>query len=216
MTENFSGQPGVVSGTWAGAGQASSPDLLAEYRLPSQYRRPFLSRFIVAGVFTGLFAFAAAEGANPGVLAVASLVGIGAVYNGAMYIWRGRFRTRVTTQGIEIHGYFNHFVPWDDVKAVREEGYGDSQPLDAGYDVRSGWSGLGSRSSPYRRGGGAMGSTTGRRARLGVIRIFRRHGKSMMLRAPLVTAWAPDPQFSDKLSQMQALSTQYGTRPIGS
>jgi hypothetical protein len=213
MTENFSSQSGAINGTWAGAGQAASPDLLAEYRLPSRYRRPFLSRFIVSGVFTGLFAYAAAKGANPGFLAVASLVGITAVYNGAMYIWRGRFRTRVTTHGIEIRGYFNHFVPWAEVRAIKEEGYGDSQPLDAGYDVRPGFS---SPAGRYRRSGGRMSGTTGRRAKLGVIRIVRRRGKSMMLRAPLVTAWAPDPQFSDKLSQMQALSAQYGTRPIGS
>ncbi len=215
MTDNFPAHFGAVGDTGM-TGVAASPEVLAEYRLPRQYRRPFLSRFIVAGVFTGLFAFAAAEGANPGFLAVGGLVGIGAVYNGAMYIWRARFRTRVTAQGIEIHGYFNHFVPWRDVKAVHEEGYGDSQPLDAGYDVRSAWSGLGSRSSPYRRGGGAMGSTTGRRARLGVIRIARYRGKGVMLRAPLVTAWAPDPQFSDKLRQIQTLSAQYGTRPIDS
>jgi hypothetical protein len=215
MTENFSGQPGAISAAWAGAGQAGSPDVLAEYRLAAPYRRPFLSRFILAGVFTGLFAFAVAEKANPGLLVVASLVGIGALYNGIMYIWRGRFRTRVTTQGIEIHGYFNHFVPWADVRAIQEEGYGESQPLDAGYDVRYVRYGSGSRPA-VRRGGARMGSTTGRRARLGVVRIIRRRGKSMMLRAPLVTAWAPDPYFSDKLRQMQTLSGQYGTRQVGS
>jgi hypothetical protein len=212
MTENFSGQSGAISGTWAGAGQAGSPDLLAEYRLPSRYRRPSLRRFIVTGVLAGLFSFGVVDGPNPASVLFVSLFGITAIYNGAMYVWRGRFRTRVTTQGIEIHGYFNHFVPWADVRAVKEEGYGDSQSLAAGYDVRRSYS---SPSSRYRRGAG-MSSTTGRRARLGVIRIFRRHGKSMMLRAPLVTAWAPDPQFSNKLAQMQTLSAQYGTRPVGS
>lgn len=207
MTENFSGQSGAISGTWTGAGQLGSPGVLAEYQLPSRYRRPFLSRFFVACVFTGLFGLAVAEKPNPGLVTVACLVGIAAVYNGAVFIWRGRFRTRVTTQGIEIHGYFNHFVPWDDIKAVQEDGYGESQPLDAGYDVRS---------SPFGRRHSGAGTTTGRRARLGVVRIVRRRGKSMMLRAPLVTAWAPDPQFSEKLRQMQALSGQYGTRPLGS
>ncbi len=219
MSENFPAHFGAVGGEvgMAGVGTpgAGSPDVLAEYRLAPQYRRPFLSRFIVAGVFTGLFAFAVAEKANPGLLVVASLIGIAALYNGAMYIWRGRFRTRVTTHGIEIRGYFNHFVPWPDVRAIDEEGYGQSQPLDVGYDVRYVRYGTGSRPA-FRSGSGRMGNTTGRRARLGVIRIIRRRGKGMMLRAPLVTAWAPDPYFSDKLRQMQVLSTQYGTRPIGS
>ncbi len=220
MSENFPAHFGAVGGgevgtAGVGVPGGGSPDVLADYRLAPQYRRPCLARFIVAGVFTGVLAFAVAEKGNPGLLSVASLVGIAALYNGVMYIWRARFRTRVTTHGIEIHGYFNHFVPWAEVKAIHEEGYGQSQPLDAGYDVRYVQYGTGSRPA-FRRGSGRMGSTTGRRARLGVIRIIRRRGKGMMLRAPLVTAWAPDPYFSDKLGQMQALSTQYGTRPIGS
>lgn len=43
MTENFSGQSDAISGTWTGAGQAGWADALAEYRLSSQYRRPFLT-----------------------------------------------------------------------------------------------------------------------------------------------------------------------------
>jgi hypothetical protein len=212
MTENFSGQSGAISGTWAGAGQAGSPDLLAEYRLPRQYQRPCLTRFIVFGVLAGLVSFGVVDAPNPVTVLFLAAFGIPAVYNGAMVIWRSRFRTRVTTHGIEIRGYFNHFVPWADVQAIKDEGYGDSRPLDTGYG--------GTRTSSgraYRGGSGSLGmGSTGRRARLGVVRIFRRHGKSMMLRAPLVTAWAPDPQFSNKLAQMQTLSAQYGTRPVGS
>jgi hypothetical protein len=211
MTENFSGQSGAVSGTWASAGQASSPDVLAEYRQPSRYRRPVLTRFIVSAVLTGMLSFGVADRANPVSVFFFAVFALVAVYNGSIYIWRGRFRTRVTTHGIEIRGYFNHFVPWADVKAIQDDGYGRSQPLGAGYGGTVTSSGrVFSGSSSF-----GMGST-GRRARLGVIRIFRSHGKSVMLRAPLVTAWAPDPNFSDGLSQMQALSNQYGTRPIGS
>jgi hypothetical protein len=211
MTENLPGQPGAISGTWAGARHSGSADVLAEYRLPSQYKRPCLTRFVVFGVLTGLVSFGVANGVNPVTVIFFAVFGIPAVYNGAMTIWRSRFRTRVTTRGIEIRGYFNHFVPWADVRAIKEDGYGDSRPLDAGYG------GMKTSSGRTYRGSSSFGmGTTGRRAKLGVVRIIRRHGKSMMLRAPLVTAWAPDPQFSNKLSQMQALATQYGTRPIGS
>jgi hypothetical protein len=224
MTKNLPGHRGAVSGSGVGmtgigppatgSPETALPDILAEYRLAPAYRRPFLSRFIISGVPTGLLAFAAAERPNPGLLLIAGLLGLAALYNGIAYVWRGRFRTRVTTHGIEIRGYFGHFVPWAEVKAIREEGYGQSQPLDAGYDVQYAVYGAAPRPGAFRKGGGRMGSTTGRRARLGVIRIVRRHGKGLMLRAPLVTAWAPDPYFSAKLRQMQALSGQYGTRPV--
>jgi hypothetical protein len=206
-------QAGVSRG---GVSQSSAPDVLAEYRLDARYRRPFLSRFAISGVVTCLFALGAAKKTVPELLIFASLFGAVAVYSGIVYIWRDRFRTRVTTQGIEIRGYFNHFVPWSEIKGITEEGYGGSQSLDAGYDVRVRSYGAASRPVVYRRGGGRMsGSTTGRRARLGVVRIVRHRGKSLMLRAPLVTAWAPDPYFETKLRQMQQLSGQYGTRPIG-
>lgn len=167
---------------------------------------------IVFAVLAGLLSFGLTHGANPVPVLFFTVCALVAVYNGVMFIWRGRFRTRVTTDGIEIHGYFNHFVPWADVRATQDDGYGQSQPLDAGYagEMTSSGRVYGSNSSSFGMG------TTGRRARLGVVRIFRHHGKSMMLRAPLVTAWAPDPNFSDKLSQMQALSGQYGTRQVGS
>jgi hypothetical protein len=239
MTKNLPGHRGAVSGSDVGmtgigvtgigsaatgpAGigspepaspEPASPDILAEYRLAPAYRRPFLSRFIISAVPTGLLAFAVAERPDPGLLLVAGLLGLAALYNGIAYVWRGRFRTRVTTHGIEVRGYFSHFVPWAEVKAIQEEGYGQSQPLDAGYDVQYAVYGAAPRPGTFRKGGGRMGSTTGRRARLGVIRIVRRPGKGLMLRAPLVTAWAPDPYFSAKLRQMQALSGQYGTRPV--
>jgi hypothetical protein len=213
MTDNFPAHFGTVGGSDIGmtTPRAGSSDLLAEYRLQSVYLRPFLTRFIACGILAGAFALGLTHGGNPISLFFLPVFGLVAVYNGSMSIWRSRFRTRVTTQGIEIRGYFNHFVPWADVKAIQDEGFGYSQPLDAGYGGQVTYSGR------VYSGTSTLGmGTTGARAKLGVVRIFRWDGKSMMLRAPLVTAWAPDPEFSDKLSQMQALSAQYGTRPIGS
>ncbi len=53
-----------------------------------------------------------------------------AACSGLTYLWRGRFRTRVTAEGIEIRGYFNHFVPWEEVRGIEVRGYGSSMRLD--------------------------------------------------------------------------------------
>jgi hypothetical protein len=207
MAENFAAQPGGPAGQ-VGLNQSNAPGVLAEYRLHARYRRPFLARFVLTGFFACLFTAAVAMSPHLDYGIIAGLVGVAALYNGIAYTWRGRFRTRVTRDGIEVRGYFNHFVPWSEIKAVREEGYGESHPLVEGYYDRQYRHGGGSRS-----GGSRSGGTTGRRARLGVVRIFRVRGKSIILRAPLVTAWAPDPHFEAKVRQMQELAGQLGSRP---
>jgi hypothetical protein len=121
-------------------------------------------------------------------------------YNGVMYIWRGRFRTRLTTQGVEIRGYFNHFVSWSQVSGFEVGGHGKSMSLDADLNRRT----LRRRSNPS--------PTSGLRARLGTVHVVRTSGRRMMLRAPLVTAWAPDPYFEQKTRQMQEVGRQHGTR----
>jgi hypothetical protein len=205
------GSPPFPAGGSAADGAPGA--VLAEYHLDARYRQPLLVRFIISGGLTVLLAFAVVHADNPELLVLGSLAGIVALYNGVVFIWRGRFRTRLTADGIEIRGYFSHFVPWAEVRAIRDEGYGASQSLDAGYDVGVVRYGPGSRAATYRRGGGRTGGTTGRRARLGVIRISRHRGKSLVLRAPLVTAWAPDPYFEAKLAELRRLSGQFGTRP---
>jgi hypothetical protein len=183
---------------------SASAKVLAEYRQPPQYRRPYLARFIISGVLTGLLTWGWVEGHAGELLLGDSFAAPIALYSGVVYIWRDRFLTRLTTDGIEIRGYFNHFVPWPEVRAIAEEGYGPSRPLDAGYDVRVRY---------RRRRSGNV--TSGPRAKIGVIRVIRNRGRSKILRAPLVTSWAPDPYFETKLRQMQQLSGQYGTRPAG-
>ncbi len=202
MAESSAARPGRISG-------GGPANLLAEYRLGPEYRRPYLSRFIVFGVFAVLLAVLWTRSHLSLWLVLDSFVGPIATYQGVVYLWRDRFRTRLTTEGIEIRGYFDHFVPWREVKAIAEDGYGSSQPLGADYDIHL----VSPRGAPYRRSGGRAGATIGRRARLGVVRVIRFRGKSMMLRAPLVTSWAPDPHFEDKVADLQDLSRQYGTRP---
>jgi hypothetical protein len=195
----------VSSGT---AGYVPSGQI-AEYRLAPRYVRPNRTRFATFGVLTVLMAVAWERSHEAGLSYLALICGLTAVYNGAAYIWRSRFRTRLTSEGVEILGYFNHFVPWRDVQGFEVGGYGDSRPLNAGYDVRVAVAGRAS----YRRSGGPI-ANTGRRARLGTVHLVRTSGRRMLLRAPLVTSWAPDPHFDEKTRQLQSLSGQYGYRPV--
>jgi hypothetical protein len=80
-----------------------------EYKLGPEFSRPVLARTLVLAVLTGL---CAGVGQTSGMAAaVAWVTGPLALYNLSMYLWRRRFRTRVTAQGLQIRGYFNHFVP---------------------------------------------------------------------------------------------------------
>jgi hypothetical protein len=212
MTDQFAVPPDAPDTGAAVAARA--PGVIAEYRQPDRYRRPFLARCLLMTVVTGLFSLTLTKHANPGSATVACLLGASALYNGVVYVWRGRFRTRITADGIELRGYFNHFVPWAEVATVQEEGYGDSEVLGIVYDSQPRLESPAQR-VVVRRGRDRSRSTTGKRARLGVVRIVRRRGKTMMLRAPLVTAWAPDPYFDEKVRQMQQFSLRYGTPPIG-
>lgn len=175
----------------------SAPNVLAEYRLNWPFRRPPLIRFVAFAALAALCAFS--PKLRPGAPFLAAV----ALYYGIAYLWRGRFCTRLTSQGIEVRGYFNHFVSWAEVAEIHDGGLGVSQPLDAGYDVKS-----------FRYVGmGGLGclALTGR-APIGVVHVTRVDGTGMTLRAPLVTVWAPDPHFEDKLSEIQRLAGQYGAR----
>lgn len=183
----------------------SAPDV--EFRLSKAYTQPNLVRFMVFGVIAALAGFCWSR--NPFSLFIVATTVFGplAVYNGLAYCWRRRFRTRLTTQGIEIHGYFDHFVRWDDVKRIEVGGYGKSRRLDD--DLSTRWA---TRRGSYNKAGGRTGSA-GRRARLGTVHVVRDGGRKMLLRAPLVASWAPDPYFELKARQLQELCGQYGTRP---
>ncbi len=49
------------------------------------------------------------------------------------------------------------------------------------------------------RDGVVHASEGGYRARLATVRVSRRRGRSLLLRAPLVTSWQDDPEFQDKV-----------------
>ena len=196
------------AGTAAPGYGDSAPDI--EFRLPKAYTQPNLARFIVFGILAALLGFCWSRNPFPPFIIATIVFGLLALYHGVAYCWRRRFRTRLTTRGIEIRGYFNHFVPWDDVRSIEVGGYGASRRIDDDLPVRRVTT-IGS----YRKSGGRTGNT-GRRARLGVVYVIRARGRKVLLRAPLVTSWAPDPYFEQKARQLQELSGQYGTRPLAS
>jgi hypothetical protein len=201
MTESSAAHAGPAGPSWPS-------DLNVEFALSRRFRKLWLIRFILASAVTILIAAAdlldSGVRASPPLVVMELFLGLAAVYNGVIYVWRGRFRTRVTSDGIEIRGYLNHRVPWAEVRAIQVGGYGDSVPLDYGVGfAASGQPGA------YYRSRRITGLTSGRRARLGTVHLICASGRRLLLRAPLVTSWAPDPYFSAKAARLQQLFDQY-------
>jgi hypothetical protein len=180
------------------------PDV--EYRLSPQYRRParthffFMAALTVGCVVTRL----------PVLGGAAVLSGTLAVFYGVSYVWRGRFRTRVTSRGIEVRGYFNHFVPWELVRDVEVTEFGpDRVQLGDGPDAP--------QYTRLRLTGASVasiGSPGGSMSRLATISVVRADGSKLMLRAPLVSGWAADPEFDRKAWQLDQLCVHYGRGAI--
>jgi hypothetical protein len=197
----MSGQaPRSVSGL---SGELGLPGDGLEFRLPREFRRPALRRFVLLAVLTVVLVFLVPF---PLIRDAAWLTGAIAVFSGAVYLWRGRFVTKVTSRGIEARGYVSHFVPWADVAGVEVGGYGSADArLTETYS-----------STQYYRGsirGGANvggGGSSDRLANLASVKVVRASGHKLKLPAPMVTSWAPDPDFADKARQLQALCQQYG------
>ena len=104
----------------------------------------------------------------------------------ALYFWRARFRTRLTPRGLELHGYFNTFVPWDSIKNIEVCSY------DTVGDVPVG---------NYR--GIPVSGKTGSNRNVAAIRIHRRHHRRLQLHVPLVTSTQEDPEFEHKARQIK-------------
>jgi len=182
-----------------------------EYRLSREFRRPVLSRLIVSLIVTAAMASLLATPLYTLAYFVGSIFGAVAIWSAVAYLWRSRFRTTVTARGIEMRGYFNHFVPWDQVRGIEVGGYGPRNlRLDDTFRPRVPVS----RRVNYRsyRSPNAR-SASGKLARLATIKVVRTNGRMLLLRAPIVTGWASDPYFSDKARQLQQLVNLYAGPP---
>ncbi len=190
-----------------GISQVSDPAPDVEYRLSPEYRRPMLVRCAVSAVLTGI----CLASRNATLEDAAYATGALAVIFGILYLWRGRFATKVTGRGVEVHGYFNHFVPWDAIRGIEVVSFGGGD-LPAGQDY-----GGQLYSSTSMRGTGVrmVRASPNRMAVLAAIKLVRANGRKLRLRAPLVSGWAADPDFTDKARQLEQLCAKYGRGALG-
>jgi hypothetical protein len=178
------------------------PDI--EYRLGPRYRRPALVRFLITAALTVVFAVSGL----PILSGAAAISGAFALCFGVSYVWRGRFRTRVTSRGIEVRGYFNHIVPWEQVRDIEVSEFGaDRMPLNESVETAQYMPRAGVNVTTYRR-------TATRMSVLASISVVRAGGRKVKLRAPLVSGWAADPDFDDKARQLEQLCVRYGRGAI--
>jgi hypothetical protein len=175
------------------------------------YRAPLLRR---AGIFI-MLAVIAAGLAGLGVAAplawtATAVLGAGALAQGALYIWQGRFMTRLSPRGIDAQGYFGHFIPWSEVTGLDIGGFG-APGADTPAITGTPWN------SPVHQpmSRAMFTSEGGYRAKIATVRVARRKGRSVLLRAPVVTSWQDDPDFDDKTRVIRQWWHDYGQGPAG-
>lgn len=176
------------------------------FTLGRGYRAPLLRRGAVAVTLGGIAAVLAGSGFVPLITWVAAVVfGAGALLEAVLYVWQGRFRTRLTARGIEARGYFDHFIPWSEVTGIEAGGTAipDAEPAPlAGRPWDSpARQPLSRLTHPYEGG---------YRGQLASVRVIRRRDRGVLLRAPLVTSWQDDPRFEDKVQILGQWRRDYG------
>jgi hypothetical protein len=191
---------------------AQTPDLAGrevEFRLDRGFRTPLIRRGVVA---LAAAARAAAAGTALGtpMFLLAGLCCLFAAGCGVAYAWRGRFRTVLKPEGIQVRGYLNHFLPWSEIAGFTVGGHGaapsalpgDARPEEHIAVVRTSWKGM---SAP---------AANRRPPRLLItVRVVRTKGRRLTLRAPIVTGWQGDVEFYDKLGLMEQWRRLYGPPP---
>jgi hypothetical protein len=184
----------------------------AEYTLAAEFRRPLAGRLILLlPVAAVTLTVGYLDGHAVMTLVFGWLVAPFAAVNLILYFWRGRFLTRVTSEGILVRGYFSRFVPWREVGHL--EIHGLQAPMRLGANFRPSYLG-------YFLGEGAPervvcdSSPWGQRSRLATITVVRTNGAKVLLRAPLVTDWAPDHLFAEKAAELSTLSRWHTGAPL--
>jgi len=175
------------------------------------YRAPLLRRAAIFLVLTAIAAFLAGSGVVPPLAwAAAALCGAATLTQGTLYIWQRRFRTRLSATGIEARGYFGHFIPWAEVTGLDIGGF-TVPDAEAAAITGTPWN------SPVKQplSRATFNSDAGYRGKLATIRVARRNGRSVLLRAPLVTSWQDDSDFDDKARVIGQWWHDYGQGPAG-
>jgi hypothetical protein len=151
-----------------------------EFRLSRGYRARLLWRGCAAlALAVGLFV----AGLNMSALKWVALLPLAySACSVTLYLWRGRFCARLTPRGIEVHRYFNKFVPWQSIRDVETLSY------DRVADVPV--ANLRNRTVSPRGGGPRL---------VAAVQVVRTSGHRIRLPAPLVTADQGDPDFDDKV-----------------
>jgi hypothetical protein len=207
-----------MSASSAGGTGLSGRDI--SFTLDRGYRKPLARRFAVSVVFAAIFAFCASTGIAAAFMwALAAVFGAAALLYATRYVWAGRFRTRLSAEGIEIRGYFNHRVPWSNVAGFETGGYNAPKrsltPASPYLNPSGGIDTSYATVRLRRMRAGQGNSTAGYRARLATVRVNRTRGHSLLLRAPLVTAWQSDPEFEDKVRLIHQWWQAYGQGVVG-
>lgn len=147
MAENISGE-----------GPLSGRDVV--FTLDRHYRVPLARRGALSLVLAGIAAVLAGSG-FPALVGwpIAAVFGTAGLAYAVRYIWAGRFSARLTAEGIEARGYFDHFVPWSEVTGLNVGGFpvpdGRQTPLagkpwDSPVVRPGGVGGQGDRAGAYR------------------------------------------------------------------
>jgi len=176
------------------------------FALSRGYRAPLLRRGALALVVAVIAAVIAGAGIVPPVaVAVAAACAAFAASQAALYLWRGRFRTRLSPQGIEARGYFDHLIPWSEVTGIQVQ---EASAGPAQVQAITGQPWDSPAVQPLSRV--LHDSQSGYRAKLATVRVTRRGRHPLTLRAPLVTAWQDDPEFGDKARLIRQWWQAYG------
>jgi hypothetical protein len=179
------------------------------FTLGRGYRGPLVRRGAIALVVAAIAVVFATAGFVPQVgWSVAALCAAFACSQAVLYLWHGRFRTRLSAQGIEARGYFDHFIPWTEVTGVQVQ-QASAGPAEVPAIAGKPWDSPAAQPLSRVR----LDSEGGYRAKLATVRVTRRGHQPVTLRAPLVTAWRDDPEFEDKARLIKQWWQAYGPGP---